>query len=161
MPKLLPYTHHCFVCGKDNPHGMQLRFAADEGSGAVSAAFVPRDHHAGYPGIMHGGAVGAALDEAMFWGATFKTRRMHMSVELNVRYHAKTITGGAYRLVARLDQQRGAMCFTSAELVDGAGIVCASATGKFLPLPATEIARVLADVCEDPATIPLREFSGA
>ena len=118
MPKLLPYTHHCFVCGKDNPHGMQLRFAADEESGTVSADFVPRDHHAGYPGIMHGGAVGAALDEAMFWGATFKTRRMHMSVELSVRYHSKTITGGAYRLVAR---HRGGPRARGASLCRGGG----------------------------------------
>ncbi len=161
MRKHLPYTRHCFVCGRDNPHGLRLRFAADVESGTITADFAPSDHHAGYPGILHGGAVGAALDEAMFWAATYATRRMHMSVDLSVRYRAKTMTGAPYRLVARLDEQRGAMCLTSAELSDAAGTVCASATGKFLPLPAADVARVLADVCDDTATIPLAEFAGA
>lgn len=159
MAQPLPYTHNCFVCGVDNPHGMQLRFHSEGESHVIHADYLPRDEHAGYPGVLHGGAVAAALDEAMFWAATHTTGRMQMSVELAVRYRGKVKTGARYRIVACSGQRRGKLCSTTAELVDADGAVCASASGKFLPLPKEDAQRVLADVCSDPSTVSLRDFA--
>lgn len=159
MVQPLPYTHNCFVCGVSNRHGMQLRFHADTESHAIHAEFQPRKEHAGYPGVLHGGAVAAALDEAMFWAATHATGRMQMSVELAVRYRGKVHTGGQYRIVAGSERQRGRLSTTTAELLDADGEVCASASGKYLPLPGEDAQRVLADVCSDPSTLSLGDFA--
>lgn len=156
MTEHLPYTRSCFVCGVENEHGLQLRFRAEDS--VVHADYTPRPHHAGYPGLLHGGAVGAVLDEAMFWAATHATGRMHVSAELSVRYRNKTLVDRAYRVQARLVQERGPVCRTEAELLDGDGQVCASATGKYLPLPAGDAAAVVADFFPDPETVPLQRY---
>ena len=56
-------THHCFVCGVDNPHGLKINFASD-GMGNVSAKTVFHSEFQSYPGIVHGGVISAVLDEA-------------------------------------------------------------------------------------------------
>ena len=160
MVEHLPYSRGCFVCGVENPNGFGLRFHADQD--IVHAEFVPDPQHAGYPGVLHGGAVGAILDEAMFWAATHSAKRMHMSVDLSVRYRGKVMIGETYRVEARLVQARGSVSKTQASLLDIDGVVCASATGKFMPLPEEDVTQVLADFFPDPETVgPDRYISHA
>lgn len=151
MVEHLPYSRGCFVCGVENSHGLGMRFHAEGDS--VHAEFVPNSQHAGYPGLLHGGAIGAVLDEAMFWAASHGTGRMHVSVDLSIRYRRKVLVGETHRVEARLVQTRSTMCKTEASLVDAAGKVCATATGKFMPLPEEDIPRVLADFCPDSKTV--------
>ena len=56
-------THHCFVCGIDNPSGLKINFVSD-GNGSVTAQKVFSEDFQGYPGIVHGGVISAVLDEA-------------------------------------------------------------------------------------------------
>jgi len=56
-------THHCFVCGIDNPYGLKINFDGD-GQGSVSAWKVFSSEYQSYPGIVHGGVISAVLDEA-------------------------------------------------------------------------------------------------
>jgi len=120
--------------------------------------FTPRVEHAGYPGVLHGGVVGAALDEAMFWAATHGVSRMHLSAELTVRYRKKVEVGCSYRLVARIVKAARSMCRTEAELLDADGEVCANATGKYLPLPKEDADLVLQDFHADDSTVPLERY---
>ena len=152
----LPYTHSCFVCGADNPHGLKLRFTADDTG--VRADFAPKQAHAGYPGLLHGGALGAALDEAMFWAATHSVGRMHMSVEMTVRYRSKVRVGEQYQIHARLEKTARSICRTRAEVLDAAGNVCATASGKYLPLPIEDEAAVMQDFRVDDGTVAPERF---
>ena len=156
MTDLLPYTHNCFVCGVDNPHGLQVRFSATNNE--VRTDFVPREPHAGYRGLVHGGVLAAALDEAMFWAASHAKKRFHVSGELTVRYRQMVKVAGNYEIVARAVKSVRSMCFTEAELLDSSGELCATATGKFLPLPAEDIPRVLEDFHPDDGTIRPQSF---
>jgi acyl-coenzyme A thioesterase PaaI-like protein len=156
MAEHLPYTHNCFVCGVDNPHGLHLRFSS--ANDEVTSDFTPRVEHAGYPGVLHGGVVGAALDEAMFWAATHGVSRMHLSAELTVRYRKKVEVGCSYRLVARIVKAARSMCRTEAELLDADSEVCANATGKYLPLPKEDVDLVLRDFHADDSTVPLERY---
>jgi len=56
-------THHCFVCGIDNPFGLHIHFTSD-GNGFVPAQKIFSSEFQGYPGIVHGGVISAVLDEA-------------------------------------------------------------------------------------------------
>jgi len=62
--KRQPNSRYCFVCGRDNPIGLYLRFDEDD-AGRVMARFTPRQEHQGYPGILHGGLAAAVLDETL------------------------------------------------------------------------------------------------
>ena len=52
----------CFACGKDNPIGLKLQFAEDEG--IIKGEFTPGEFHQGWPGVTHGGILCTLLDEA-------------------------------------------------------------------------------------------------
>lgn len=59
-----PNSRMCFVCGIDNPIGLQLRFYTDD-EGRCVACFQPKPEHQGYPGHLHGGIISTLLDETM------------------------------------------------------------------------------------------------
>jgi len=155
-PILLPYTHHCFVCGASNPHGLQLRFRWADG--AVHADFAPREPHTGYRGVVHGGVIASALDETMFWAVAYLERSFVVSVEMAVRYARRVETGRHYRLVGRLAEKQRRLFLASAELQQTDGVVCASATGKFFPLRTGEVPLRHEDFVADPATMSPAEF---
>lgn len=152
----LPYTHGCFVCGASNPHGLQLQFRAE--ANEIRADFHPKAHHAGYKGIVHGGVVAAALDETMFWAASFAKKQFHVSVELSVRYLKKVDVGGHYVVVARLVREQRKFCFTESELCNAGGATFATATGKFFPMRDEDVPLDAADFFPDPKTIKPTEF---
>ena len=58
--------HHCFGCGRLNPHGLKLTFFAGP-DGSVWADWLPAREHEGYSGIAHGGLITTVLDEVMGW----------------------------------------------------------------------------------------------
>ena len=51
----------CFACGKENEHGLHMRFEIDDDK--CTAYFTPRREHQSYTGRMHGGLVAVLLDE--------------------------------------------------------------------------------------------------
>lgn len=146
----LPYTKNCFVCGAHNPHGLHLRFRLE--GDEVRADFTPAAHHAGFRDIVHGGIIATALDEAMFWAAATCTKRFCLAAELNVRFLHKVSPGHRYRIVARLDADRGRLWQSSAELRDAAGQLCARATCKQIPMDADAMRHAAEDFLPDPAT---------
>lgn len=154
----LPYTRSCFVCGANNPAGLQLRFRAEQGE--IRTDYTPRADHAGYTGIVHGGVVAAALDEIMFWAASFGRRQFHLSVEMNVRWVKKVRVGATYRLRGELERTQRALCWTRSALCDEEGRVCAEAHGKYFPLRPEEVPLDAAEFCFDPATLTPRELFG-
>ncbi len=58
-------THHelCFGCGQVNLFGLQVELARE--GDRVAGRFFAKQDHQGPPGIVHGGIVATALDEAM------------------------------------------------------------------------------------------------
>jgi len=155
---LLPYTHGCFVCGADNPHGLHLKFHAEDGE--IRADFHPDARHEGYRGIIHGGVIASALDEAMFWAASYADRQFHVSVQLEVRYQKKVEVGKDYLLAARVAESQRRMCFTAAELRAADGEVCATATGKFSPVRRDQVPLRHEDFYPDPQALSPSEFLG-
>jgi uncharacterized protein (TIGR00369 family) len=153
---LLPYTHACFVCGASNPHGLQLKFRAEHGE--IRADFHPQPHHAGYKGMIHGGIIATALDEAMFWAAAYIRKRFYVSVELNVRYLKKVEVGRSYLLVARFVGEKKKVCVTEGELRNAEGELCATAGGRYFPMRDEDVPLGLEDFCADPNTLSPMEF---
>jgi len=74
---------YCFVCGKQNPGGLNLVFSFSENT--ASAEFALCKTFQGYKDIVHGGIIAAVLDEAMIKAAL--AHGIHaVTAELTVRF---------------------------------------------------------------------------
>ena len=56
---------NCFVCGKNNPNGLQLNFEIDKEKQALKTTFIASPTFQGWDGVVHGGMISTLLDEAM------------------------------------------------------------------------------------------------
>lgn len=57
--------NYCFVCGKDNPEGMHLKFYFDKKKKHFLSRFRLDGRFVGPPAHSHGGIIATVLDEAM------------------------------------------------------------------------------------------------
>ena len=140
----LPNTRSCFVCGVENPLGLQLGFHGDPT--AAETRFSLRPEFAGFRDTVHGGVIATVLDEVMVWAIGVTAGKFVYCAELTVRYVRPTRP--QTELVARgevVENRRGKLFTTRGELRDTAGQLLAEATGKYLPVPGAVSAEVAAD----------------
>lgn len=148
----LPHTRSCFVCGESNAHGLRLRFTTD--GRCVHARFTPRAEHIGFKGVTHGGILATVLDEIMVWSVAVGTRRFAYCAEMTVRFQQPAKPEAELVATAELVANRRDKIFEAkAELRDAAGEVVATATGKYLPVPATELPTMLTELIGDLSVI--------
>jgi acyl-coenzyme A thioesterase PaaI-like protein len=128
--------HHdpsCFGCG-DNPVGLRLPAPAAEGLERYEAPVRFGEEHQGGPGIVHGGLVGAALDEACGLLATWY-RFPTVTARIFVRYRRPVPINADLRVSAWLRGSRGRRLHVDGDLRDGDDEVLAEARGAFLHVP--------------------------
>jgi acyl-coenzyme A thioesterase PaaI-like protein len=90
-------------------------------------------HHQGGPGIVHGGIVAAALDEACGLLATWH-RFPTVTARFAIRYRRPVPIGRALRVTSLVTAERGRRIEIAAELRDGEALL-AEADGAFLHVP--------------------------
>jgi len=128
-PMQLTADPRCFVCGAENPSGLNLTFAAEEGE--ASAAFTPGPGHLGYAEMAHGGILAAVLDEAMVYAA-IGLGHWVATAELTVRYRRPAAIGAPLRVTARVVRRAGRLVECEAELRTETGEEVATARGKLM-----------------------------
>jgi len=119
-------AHHCFVCGSENPVGLQLKFT-HHGEG-VQAEFTPSSLHVGYDGIIHGGILAALIDDAManIW---FVRGEEALTAKLEIRFRRAVRPEERLIIRAHPTGRRGALFTASAEVSLADGDVVAEGTG--------------------------------
>jgi len=136
-----PNSRYCFLCGIENPIGLNLRFYEDD-QGRVVTHFAPGEEHQGFPGVLHGGLISALLDETI--GRTLTANdQWAMTIELRVRFHRPvplgetlTVTGEMRRLRSRTMEGYGEL-----RLADGTLGASAEATYYIISMDQTEAFR--------------------
>ena len=99
-----PNSNHCFVCGRNNPYGLHLKFY-ESSPGEVTVEYIVPEQFQGYPGVVHGGVVAAILDEV-----TGRTQmggdppRFMFTARLDIRYRKNVPTGNLYGLLVERSQ---------------------------------------------------------
>ena len=114
----------CFACGQKNPVGLKLEFRFD-GDDYVTALHVKPEYQ-GWAGIIHGGLLATALDEAMarlLWEKDLNA----ITGRLEVRYHEPVPIGDSLRIRARITRQRPPVIETAADAVNAKGATVAEA----------------------------------
>lgn len=113
--------HHdpaCWGCG-DNPNGLHLPLPSEEGLTEYEAYVSFDERHQGGPGIVHGGLVSAALDEACGLLATWY-RFPAVTARMFVRFRRPVPINTELLLRARIDDARsGRRVRTTGSLTDG------------------------------------------
>jgi acyl-coenzyme A thioesterase PaaI-like protein len=127
---------YCFACGSENPIGLKLDFKLVDAR--TEATFVPAREHQGFVGIIHGGLIGLALDEAM-------AKLLHLqgiealTCEITVRLRRAVTVGEALKLTAWKVHERKRLLELEAEATSPAGETVAPARAKFLGVGPCEI----------------------
>ena len=134
MAAALPPHHDpaCWGCG-DNPRGLHLPQPSEEGIERYESIVTFGDHHQAAPGIVHGGLVAAALDEASGLLATWH-RFPTVTARIAIRYRRPAPINHALRISSRVTTERGRRIEISAALRDGEELL-AEADGVFLHVP--------------------------
>ncbi len=128
--KELRDNHRCYVCGKDNPEGLRVRFVFDDAGRTISADFTPRREHEGWEGIVHGGVLTALMDEAMVKLAAHLGSPA-VSAELTVRFRSPASAGEVLRVSACVAGEQKRLIEAEA-LIERGTVVIAEAKGKLL-----------------------------
>ena len=127
--------HHdpaCWGCGH-SPSGIGLPLPTEQGAELYEADFSFDERHQGGPGIVHGGLVGAALDEACGLLATWY-RFPTVTARIFVRFRKPVPIKQRLTIAARLTGVRGRRLHVDGRLRDGDEVL-AEARAAFLHVP--------------------------
>jgi acyl-coenzyme A thioesterase PaaI-like protein len=141
MPEWQPSSRFCFVCGRENPVGLKVRWANDREAREIRGTVSVPEPFNGYPGVVHGGIVAALLDETAGRSVLMEGTFLDLMVtrKMEVSYRRPTPTKTPLELVGRLLRRDEGRAEAEAELRLPDGTVAARAT-VFLARPPDEIA---------------------
>jgi acyl-coenzyme A thioesterase PaaI-like protein len=110
MPEPLnkqPNSKHCFVCGLENHHGLQLTFYEDDNGQVIAETTVPEQFQ-GYPGVVHGGIVAAMLDEVAGRVAMIEDPNdFKVTAKMTLRYRNQIPVGQPLKIVGQMERTGG------------------------------------------------------
>ena len=138
MSNRQPSSSTCFVCGRDNPVGLRMGWVNDPEAGEIRGEVVIPEHFNGYPGVAHGGIIGAILDETAGRTTLMESAdadNLMVTVHLEVTYRRPTPTGVPLTAVGRLVERGGRRSRAEAELRRPDGTVTATAHVVLAPPP--------------------------
>lgn len=131
----LPFYRDCLVCGT-TPTGLNVRFGRAEDGSVCAQDYTFPIAFQGFPGVIHGGAISAVLDENAGWAATLEARDYVATVSLTVQFVRPVKTNTAYKVRGHFTTREEGSVIAESVITDEAGKIYASARGVFRPLPA-------------------------
>ena len=130
MKLRLEDDHWCFVCGKENPRGFRLDFTHPE-KGRLQAEVIFGREHQGYKNVVHGGLVGALLDEMMV-NLAWIEGCPSVTAELRLRLKKAVRVGERVFLEGRIEKEEARLLKTSATAKNSRGELLAAAEATCL-----------------------------
>lgn len=103
-----PNSKMCFICGLENPIGLHLHIYEVE-PGVVESAYTAPEHFQGYPGVLHGGIVGAIIDEISgraHMGNDPQNPRFMFTAKLEVKYRRNVPVGRPLRIIGKAGKSK-------------------------------------------------------
>jgi len=130
LKEIISRDAHCFGCGQKNPHGLKMRFYADDAT-IYSWPKVP-DYLCGWDGIVHGGVLSTILDEIMSWSAIYNLHRVVMTKTMTVDFVKPVYIADELRVEGRVIEHTN----KNEVIVEGRvykedNVLCAQSRGTF------------------------------
>jgi uncharacterized protein (TIGR00369 family) len=130
----------CFACGKDNPHGMHLKFFLDRERNHFVCHFRLSKRYTGPPGHCHGGIIATILDDAM--SKLNKLRDLIAATSrMTVEYRRSVPLNKKLKVESREISKRGRRLTRVAEIIDEKGTVLARSRGVFIIIDPAKVFR--------------------
>ncbi len=129
----------CFVCGTDNPGGLNL--APERDGDKVVVRFTPSRTHLGFSRAVHGGITASLLDEVVGVACGLRADGKCATVELSVTYRRPLLEGVTVRAEGWYVRRQGRFVIGAGQVVDPDGKVLATARGRFIALAEEQVAR--------------------
>lgn len=123
-------NNYCFVCGSDNPLGLQLHFLHDPETKTIKTDVIFPDHFQGWSGVVHGGLVSTVLDEIMVKSTAFEGY-ICVTAEIFVKFKKPVLTGNRYLAIGRISEIKRKLIFAEGQIMDPDKQVVALAKAKF------------------------------
>ena len=124
----------CFVCGTNNPFGLQVDLdISDEGS-SVRIECTPPEHLQGWADILHGGILSTLLDEAITYVGIGTFDQHAVTAQLEVRFRNPAPTGVKLLVCAERTKISKRLVEAKAEVRLSDGTLIATGTGKVVPV---------------------------
>ena len=137
-----PNSRQCFVCGLENPVGLQLKIY-QTGPGIIETLYTAPDHFQGYPGVLHGGIVAAILDEISgraHMGIDPSTSRFMFTARLEVKYRQNVPVGKPLKIIGKAGRSRGKLAEAWAGIYDENANLLAEANTLLADVPRETLA---------------------
>ncbi|WP_432161392.1 hotdog domain-containing protein [Streptomyces sp. NRRL F-5630] len=130
--------YQCFGCSPQNTTGLALEFRRT--ARGFTARLELERRFESYPGVVHGGVVGAVCDEVMGNALSVASGSCVLTTTLRVRYMDSLSVGRTYWCVAESARPTGDGPGTRmrAEVLDARGAAVASAVADYRPIPLDE-----------------------
>jgi len=103
-----PNSKMCFICGLENPIGLHLHIYEVE-PGIIETTYTAPEHFQGYPGVLHGGIVGALIDEILgraHMGSDPNDPRFMYTAKLEVRYRKNVPVGKPLKIIGKAGKSK-------------------------------------------------------
>ncbi|CAG1014123.1 acyl-CoA thioesterase [Anaerolineales bacterium] len=133
LTKKLPTHGSCFVCGSEDSPGMGVTWYAQDDN-SIFAEVTLTSVQQGPPGMVHGGASAALLDEAMGAAVWLAGHRV-ASVNININYRKPVPLGQPFTITARVKQASGKKVIAAGEIRLADGQTAVSGEGIFAHAP--------------------------
>lgn len=121
----------CFVCDPANEAGLHIAYYLEEDVGRVVAEYTPSGAHEGAPGVVHGGVVGAILDDAMAWAVNVLSGSFGLTRRGEVEYSRIVRPEQPYIVTAWISEIAQRRAATTAELRDAEDRICCASKAEF------------------------------
>jgi len=134
--KKQPNSRMCFICGLENPVGLQLKIYEVE-PGMIETTYTAPEQYQSYPSILHGGIVATILDEISgraHMGDPSQPRFMY-TAKLEVKYRKTVPIGKPLRIVGKAGKTKGRMAESWAGIYDEAGSLLAECNSLLIDIP--------------------------
>ena len=129
MEKEVAKYNNCFVCGSDNPIGLNLKFLWD--GEICRTRYLPADAHEGYKGILHGGLIATILDEVMIKAALAQDI-LCVTAKMEIKFKAPASVDHELLFEGKITEQKGRLLKTSGRVIDQSGQCYAEAVATYV-----------------------------
>lgn len=124
----------CFVCGKQNPYGLQVNPEVKNAGAEVHIECTPPQHMQGWANILHGGIISTLLDEAITHIGIGTYDGPAVTAQLEVRFRNPVPTGVKLYVSAERIKITRRLVEAKATVTLSDRTIIATGTGKVMPV---------------------------
>ena len=129
---LIENNDRCFVCGKENPFGLQVKPDIAPDGAKVRIECTPPEHFQGWANVMHGGILSTLLDEAITYVGIASFDSPAVTAQLEIRFKNPAPTGNKLIITASRVKNTKRLIEATADIILEDGTLIANGRGKVI-----------------------------